>query len=81
MGVITILCPSTGKQVSTGIEIDRYYFDRMRDTRFTLKCWMCGGDHVWSKRWATFSEEHPEEPDNLRPADRGSAGKDRDDYF
>jgi len=43
MGVITILCPRTGKQVSTGIEINRDQFARMRETRFTMSCWLCGG--------------------------------------
>jgi hypothetical protein len=68
MGVITILCPRTGRRVSTGIEIDRIYFDRMRETRFTLKCWMCGDEHVWSKRWAMLSEDDPRalEPDGER---------------
>jgi hypothetical protein len=61
MGVITILCPRTGKQVSTGIEIDRGHFERMRETRFTMSCWLCGGEHVWSKRWATFVENVPED--------------------
>ena len=61
MGVITILCPRTGKQVSTGIEIDQDQFARMRETRFTMSCWLCGGEHVWSKRWATFVEDVPED--------------------
>ena len=61
MGVITILCPRTGKQVSTGIEIDRDQFARMRETRFTMSCWLCGGEHEWSKRWATFVEDVPED--------------------
>lgn len=57
MGVITILCPRTGKQVSTGVELERIHFDRMRDSRFVMACWQCGGEHVWSKRWATFVED------------------------
>lgn len=61
MGVITILCPRTSKQVSTGIELDRSQFDRMRETRFAMTCWHCGGEHVWSKRWATFVEDFPED--------------------
>ena len=61
MGVITIQCPRTGKQVSTGVEIDRVHFDRMRETRFTMSCWLCGREHVWSKRWATFVEEFSED--------------------
>ena len=61
MGIITILCPRTGKQVSTGIELDRARFDRMRETRYTMSCWLCGGEHVWSKRWATLVEDFHED--------------------
>ena len=60
MGVITILCPTTGRQVSTGIKLERAHFERMRGTSFTLTCWACGGAHVWSKRWATFSDDEAE---------------------
>jgi len=61
MGVITIQCPRTGKQVSTGIEIDRPHFERLRDTRYRMTCWLCGGEHMWSKRWATFVEDFSED--------------------
>lgn len=67
MGVITILCPRTGKQVSTGIEIDRRHFERMRETRFIMSCWLCGGEHAWSKRWATFVESVPEDGIVVQP--------------
>ncbi|MGH7831857.1 MAG: hypothetical protein ACREP8_16970 [Candidatus Binatia bacterium] len=60
MGVITILCPNTGRQVSTGIKLSRAHFERMRGTSFTLTCWACGGEHVWSKRWASLSDDEPE---------------------
>jgi hypothetical protein len=60
MGVITILCPNTGRQVSTGIKLERAHFERMRSTSFTLTCWACGGEHVWSKRWASFSDDESE---------------------
>jgi hypothetical protein len=26
-----------------------------------MRCWACGGEHSWSKRWATFSAVDPEE--------------------
>jgi hypothetical protein len=22
-----------------------------------MRCWMCGGDHEWSRRWATYAED------------------------
>lgn len=57
MGLITILCPRTGQQVSTGVEADRTTFDRMPMVRATMRCWLCGGEHSWSKRWATLVDE------------------------
>jgi len=70
MGVITILCPRTGQQVSTGVEVDRIHFDRMGNSRFSLRCWECGNEHVWSKRWATFVEDFPRKPQTSEPNDR-----------
>ena len=57
MGSVTILCPRTGQQVPTGIEMTRYEFDAMPITQATMHCWACGGEHSWSKRWATFVED------------------------
>lgn len=56
MGSITILCPRTGQQVATGIETTRYEFEAMPVVRMTMRCWVCGGEHSWSKRWASFVE-------------------------
>jgi hypothetical protein len=57
MGSVTILCPRTGQQVPTGIRMTRYEFDAMPITQTTMHCWACGGEHSWSKRWATFVED------------------------
>ena len=55
MGVVTILCPRTGMKVPTGIEIDPADFRAMPpDMRYAVQCWACGGEHIWSKRWATL---------------------------
>jgi hypothetical protein len=61
MGVITILCPKTGQQVSTGIQMDQASFKAMPIKQSVMRCWACGGEHSWSKRWATFSDSIPEE--------------------
>lgn len=63
MGSVTILCPRTGQQVPTGVEMTRYEFDAMPLTQATMHCWACGGEHTWSKRWATFSEGREAVPD------------------
>ena len=59
MGAIMILCPRTGTPVPTGVETDQTGYDAMPDGRFVMHCWQCGGDHQWSKRWATFVPDAP----------------------
>ena len=59
MSTVTIMCPQTGKQVSTGVEMDRLAFTALPVTRhFSFHCWLCGGEHDWSRRWATLVDEH-----------------------
>jgi len=58
MAIVTIMCPRTGKQVSTGIELDLFAFNALPIARhFATRCWVCGGEHEWSKRWATLVDE------------------------
>jgi hypothetical protein len=60
MGVVTILCPRTGERVSTGLETDAATFEAIEEIRSTVKCWACGGEHAWSKRWASLvAEDRP----------------------
>lgn len=60
MGVVTIMCPQTGRQVSTGLEVDAATFRAMPIGQSVLRCWACGGEHSWSKRWATLCESDPD---------------------
>jgi hypothetical protein len=55
MGTLTILCTQTGRQVSTGVYVDRRGFSAMATDQRSLQCWACGGQHRWSKRWATLA--------------------------
>jgi hypothetical protein len=58
MAIVTIMCPQTGKQVSTGVEMDRTGFNALSySRRFVFHCWLCGREHVWSKRWASLAEK------------------------
>ena len=63
MGSITILCPRTGQQVQTGVRMTRYEFDAMPMIQATMHCWACGGEHSWSKRWATFVDDRDPVPE------------------
>ena len=58
MGTVTVMCPQTGKQVSTGLELDRLAFTALPLTRhFVFHCWICGREHEWTRRWATFCDQ------------------------
>ena len=46
MGTVTVMCPQTGKQVSTGLELDRFAFTALPLTgHFAFHCWICGHEH------------------------------------
>lgn len=49
MSMITIKCPNTGREISTGIETDLLSFSRLPDVPSRTWCPKCGFDHVWWK--------------------------------
>ena len=60
MAFVTILCSRTGKHVATGMETDRRGFaEIMPSQQFTMRCLLCGEEHVWSKRWAALEDKDP----------------------
>ena len=54
MGIVAVLCPKTSRHISTGIELDRVAFEAFPVTTRSVDCWVCGGQHSWSRRWATL---------------------------
>ena len=54
MGIVAVLCPKTSRHISTGIELDRAAFEAFPISRQSVDCWACGGQHSWSRRWATL---------------------------
>ncbi len=61
MGVVMILCPRSGQKVSTGVEFSEREFNALPPSKhMTMRCWMCGGDHEWSSRWATYVDDERE---------------------
>ena len=59
MGIVSTMCPTTGKQVSTGVNLDRRAFRMLPASRhFSFHCWLCGHEHEWD--------------DGLRYAGRGA---------
>jgi hypothetical protein len=56
MALVVIRCPNTGRDISTGIEIDPASFARLPDILSHSKCPLCGLYHVWWKREARLDD-------------------------
>jgi hypothetical protein len=54
MGTVMITCPSTGRDVSTGIEM--YAVDQLPIVIATMMCSACGRVHEWTKNDAWLVE-------------------------
>jgi hypothetical protein len=48
--VVMVRCPATGRELSTGVEMDAATFERLPDIRSRIKCSVCNLDHDWSTR-------------------------------
>lgn len=57
MSVLKVRCPETGREVSTGIEIDPESFASLPDKLPVSNCPVCGLDHVWLKCDARFVQD------------------------
>ena len=57
MGVLKVRCPESGREVSTGIEIDPQSFAALPDKLPVSNCPLCGLDHAWLKCGARFVED------------------------
>jgi hypothetical protein len=57
MGTLLFVCPATGQQASTGIEIDRSSFKSLQRHATELACPRCGKRHVLSRVWAWLDED------------------------
>ena len=54
MGVLLILCPGTGREFSTGIQLDKVTFRMLTGTLSTAYCPYCRAEHRWTPREARF---------------------------
>jgi hypothetical protein len=59
MPVIVTICPISGLEFSTGINIDKASFDVLRDVSAPARCPHCGRAHEWRKRDARLVEIMP----------------------
>ena len=46
LNVVMVKCPNTGRELSTGIEMDATTFKRLPDIRSQLMCPACNFDNV-----------------------------------
>ena len=60
MGTLVFVCPTTGQEVSTGIEVDRTSFKGLPRTRTAIFCPRCRKNHKLSVIWAWLVSEVPE---------------------
>jgi hypothetical protein len=60
--VVMVRCPNTGRELSTGIEMDAKTFERLPDIRSQMKCPVCSLDHNWSTREAWLGNPAPSVP-------------------
>jgi hypothetical protein len=58
MGTLVFVCPTTGQEVSTGIEVDRISFKGLPRTRTAIFCPRCR-----KMIWAWLVSEVPEPSD------------------
>jgi hypothetical protein len=52
MGTLVFVCPTTGHQVSTGVEVDRSSFKSLPRTKTAIFCPCCHKNHLLSRIWA-----------------------------
>ena len=53
MGIVTVVCPATGKEVPTGLVMDPGVFKAARLGPNAFVCDACGEPHAWDKSDAT----------------------------
>jgi hypothetical protein len=59
MGTLIFVCPTTGHQVSTGIEVDRSSYKRLPRTKTAIFCPRCHKNHLLSRIWAWLDSNDP----------------------
>jgi len=57
MSSVMILCPRTGRVVSTAIEVESTVFRTLPKIAARMYCSACGEEHIWSTGAAWLSDE------------------------
>jgi hypothetical protein len=64
MGTLVFVCPTTGHEVSTGVEVDRSNYKRLSRTKTAVFCPRCRKNHILAAIWAWLVDEVPESPED-----------------
>jgi len=56
MGNVVIVCPHSGREISTGIEMDAESFGKLPDVAVRSRCPDCGMQHAWWTREAKLQD-------------------------
>ncbi len=56
MSSVMISCPTTGRPVSTAIEMEPIVFNRLPNLAGRMGCPACGQEHVWVMRSAWLAD-------------------------
>ena len=60
MGTLVFVCPTTGHEVSTGVEVDRSSYKSIPRTKTAIFCPRCRKNHLLSVIWAWLDSNAPE---------------------
>lgn len=59
MASVMVKCPITGKEVPTGVDMDKFSFQTARMSGNSFRCRACGQMHTWDKDQAWLEEPKP----------------------
>ena len=62
MSIVMVRRPTTGRELSTGVEMDVATFEQLPDIRSQLDCPICRTQHTWSTREAWLGNPAPSVP-------------------
>ena len=62
LGIVMVRCPKTGRELSTGIEMDAATLAQLPDIRSKIECPLCRVEHIWSTREAWLDNPPPDAP-------------------
>lgn len=63
IGKVMVKCPTTGRELSTGVAMDSAAFARLPNATCRMRCPFCGQDHVWATRDAWLGNAPPSLPE------------------